>query len=286
VNQAEASGRSEAIARLSAIGAAADADIDLAEAGLLLGSFDRPDADLDESRRRLGELVQDLAGERDRIGPGESDTLAGRAAAIAVSLAGRQAYTGDRETYDDLANANLVSVIERRRGLPVALSIIYIHAARAMGWTMEGINFPGRFLVRLGAPDGRAVLDPFDGGRIRDAVALRELLKTGAGASAELAPEHFTAAGNRDILLRLQNNIKVRLVQSDQIEAAVATLERMLLIAPKEPLLWLEAGGHYGRLGNLRAAIDAADRSRTLASDERVRQRAETLMRELKGKLN
>jgi regulator of sirC expression with transglutaminase-like and TPR domain len=286
VNPAEASGRSEAVARLSAFGAAADADIDLAEAGLLLGSFDRPDADLQESRRRLGDLVQDLASERERMGPGESDTLAGRAAAIAASLAGRHEYTGDRETYDDLANANLLSVIERRRGLPVALSIIYIHVARAVGWSMEGLNFPGRFLVRLGAPDGRAVLDPFDGGRIRDAVALRELLKIGAGASAELAPEHFTAAGNRDILLRLQNNIKVRLVQSDQIEAAVATLERMLLIAPKEPLLWLEVGGHYGRLGNLRAAIDAADRSRALASDERLRQRAETLMQELKGKLN
>ena len=71
-------------------------------------------------------------------------------------------------------------------------------------------------------------------------------------------PEHFTAAGNRDILLRLQNNIKVRLVQSDQIEAAAGVLERMLLIAPKEPLLWLEAGGHYARLGNLRAGIEAA----------------------------
>jgi regulator of sirC expression with transglutaminase-like and TPR domain len=75
-------------------------------------------------------------------------------------------------------------------------------------------------------------------------------------------------------------------VQSDQIEAAVGALERMLLIAPKEPLLWLEAGGHYARLGNLRAAIDAADRSRGLATDERLRQRAERLLQELKGKLN
>ena len=96
-------------------------------------------------------------------------------------LAGRHGLNGDRQTYDDLANANLISVIERRRGLPVSLAIIYIHAARALGWTMEGLNFPGRFLMRLGAPDGRAVLDPFAGGRMRDAVALRELLKTGAG---------------------------------------------------------------------------------------------------------
>jgi regulator of sirC expression with transglutaminase-like and TPR domain len=274
------------VACLRAFGAGADAEIDLAEAALLLASLDRPEVRLDDYRQRLADLVQDLSSERDRAGAEESATLAGRAAVIGATIAGQHDITGDRETYDDLANANLISVIDRRRGLPVTLAIIYIHAARAVGWPMEGLNFPGRFLVRLGAPDGRAVLDPFDGGRVRDAVALRELLKLGAGASAELAPEHFTAAGNRDILLRLQNNIKVRQVQADQIEAAVGTLERMLLIAPKEPLLWLEAGGHYARLGNLHSAIEAAERCRGLAGDERLRQRAETLLQELKGKLN
>jgi regulator of sirC expression with transglutaminase-like and TPR domain len=286
VSAPETSDRVTAVARLSAFGAGADGDIDLAEAALLLASFDRPEVRLDDYRRRLSDLVQDLAGERDRVGLPESETLAGRATVIAAVIAGRHDFTGDRETYDDMANANLISVLDRRRGLPVALSIVYIHAARALGWFMDGLNFPGRFLVRLGAADGRAVLDPFDGGRLRDAVALRDLLKLGAGASAELAPEHFTAAGNRDILLRLQNNIKVRLLQNDQLEAAVGVVERMLLIAPKEPLLWLEAGGHYGRLGNLRSAIEAAERCRGLAGDERLRQRAETLLQELKGKLN
>jgi regulator of sirC expression with transglutaminase-like and TPR domain len=286
VSAAEASDRAAVIARLSAIGAGADVDIDLAEAALLLASFDRPEVLLDDYRRRLADIVQDLAGECDRAGAAESQTLAGRAAIVATVIAERHEFTGDRETYDDMANANLISVLDRRRGLPVALSIVYIHAARALGWFMEGLNFPGRFLVRLGAPDGRAVLDPFDGGRLRDAVALRELLKLGAGASAELAPEHFTAAGNRDILLRLQNNIKVRMLQADRVEGAVGVLERMLLIAPKEPLLWLEAGGHYARLGNLRSAIEAAERCRSLAVEERLRQRAETLLQELKGKLN
>ena len=278
--------RAAIVERLSSFGAADDGDIDLAEAALLLASFDRPDADLDVSRGWLNEVVRDLAGESERAGAEASATLAGRAAMLASVLAGRHELAGDRETYDDLANANLISVIERRRGLPVSLAIIYIHAARAMGWPTEGLNFPGRFLVRLGAADGRAVLDPFDGGRMRDAVDLRELLKLSAGASAELAPEHFMAAGNRDILLRLQNNIKVRLVQTDQMDAATAAIERMLLIAPREPLLWLDAGGHYGRLGNLRLAIEAAERSRVLAADERLRQRAEGLLQELKGRMN
>ena len=274
--------RAAAVARLAAFGASADAGIDLAEAALLLASLDRPGAALEASRALLAQLVGDLG----RAAGGAGRGLAARVGLLRRVIAERHGFRGDRESYDDLQNANLISVIERRRGLPVSLSIIYIHAARALGWPVEGLNFPGRFLVRLGASDGRAVLDPFEGGRLRDAVALRELLKLGAGASAELAPEHFMAAGNRDILLRLQNNIKVRLVQSDQLEAAAGTIERMLLIAPREPLLWLEAGGHYGRLGNLRSAIEAAERSRVLAADERLRQRAEGLLAELKGRMN
>ena len=62
---------------------------------------------------------------------------------------------------------------------------------------MEGLNFPGRFLVRLGAADGRAVLDPFDDGKMREASSLRELLKQSAGSLAELAPEHFAAVEDR-----------------------------------------------------------------------------------------
>ena len=86
---------------------------------------------------------------------------------------------------------------------------------------------------------------------------LRALLKHGAGPDAELRPEHLAAVGNRDILLRLENNIKMRLLQAGEVEGALAILERMLLIAPSEPLLWLEAGGHYAHLGNLRAAMEA-----------------------------
>jgi regulator of sirC expression with transglutaminase-like and TPR domain len=274
--------RTAAVARLAAFGAGADAGIDLAEAALLLASLDRPGPALDASRALLTQLVGELA----RAAGGAGGGLAWRAGLLRRVIAERHGFRGDRESYDDLQNANLISVIERRRGLPVALAIIYIHAARALGWPIEGLNFPGHFLVRLGAADGRAILDPFDGGALRDPATLRDLLRLGAGAAAELAPEHFAALGNREILLRLQNNIRIRLIQADALAPATAILERMLLIAPREPLLWLDAGGHYARLGNLRAAIDAAERCRGLAAEGELRQRAERLLRELKGKLN
>ena len=71
-------------------------------------------------------------------------------------LAERHRLLGDDQTYDDLENANLISVIDRRRGLPVALSILYIHAARRQGWPVEGSNFPGHFLIRLAAATAAA----------------------------------------------------------------------------------------------------------------------------------
>ena len=280
---ADADPSRETLARLAALGRAASGAMPLAETALLLGSLDldRSAEAMAECRATLDALAADL-----RAYAPSARSLAERAEALASVIAGRHGFTGDRETYDDLANANLIAVLERKRGLPVALAILYIHAARAAGWEIEGLNFPGRFLVRLGAPDGRAVIDPFDDGMVREASSLRELLKQSTGSLAELAPEHFAAVEDRDILLRLENNIKVRLLQADRIAEALVIIERMQLIAPAEPMLWLEASGYQARLGNLRAAIEAAERCAGLASDEGLRQRATSLLQELKGRLN
>jgi regulator of sirC expression with transglutaminase-like and TPR domain len=283
VSLAEAESRTQALARLKSFGLLDDGAIDLADAALLLASLDHPDPQLEDCRLRLAQIGAALA--KTEAGRGD-ERLAARAEALRAVLAEGYGFLGDRHTYDDLENANLISVIERRRGLPVALSILYIDAARRLGWPIEGLNFPGRFMIRLAGSDGRAVLDPFDGGEIRDAAALRELLKRGAGPDAELMPEHFAPVGNRDILLRLQNNIKVRLLQGGAVDKALAILERMLLVAPNEPLLWLEAAGHYAGLGKLRSAVEAATTCCRLARGESLGHRAEALLAELRGKLN
>ena len=269
--------------RLTRLGQASDEALDLAETALLLASLDHPDPRLEDCRQRLGRIGDDLAA----TAAGRGDrSLAARARALREVLAERHGFQGDDQTYDDLANADLIRVIERRRGLPVALAILYIDAARRLGWPVEGLNFPGHFMIRLTADDGQGILDPFGGGELRDAPALRQLLKHAAGPEAELKPEHLAAVGNRDILVRLQNNIKVRLLQAGEIERAVDILERMLLIAPGQPLLWFELGGHYAGLGKLRAAMEALERCSGLAVGESLGQRAEMLLRELRSRLN
>ncbi len=76
---------------------------------------------------------------------------------LARLLAGRCGYHGDELTYDDFANANLIRVIERRQGMPVALGVIWLHACRAVGWTAHGVDFPGHFLIALAGKGSQVV---------------------------------------------------------------------------------------------------------------------------------
>src|SRR5215467_13987350 len=157
-------------------------------------------------------------------------------------IASAYAYRGDNETYDDLQNADLARVIERRKGLPVALSILYLHVARAQGWDAEGLAFPGHFLLRVAIDGARHVVDPFHDGQVRDAADLRELVRRVLGRDAELQPGHFDAVPDRDVLLRLENNVRLRLAKAEDWAGAARSLDRMLVIAPDRPELLFEAG--------------------------------------------
>jgi regulator of sirC expression with transglutaminase-like and TPR domain len=201
-------------------------------------------------------------------------------------LIGKHGYRGDQENYDDLRNADLAHVIERRRGLPVALSILWLHAGRAQGWTMAGLNFPAHFLLRIEGVHERAIIDPFNDGRTLNAAELRGLLKRLAGTSAELEAEHQLPVSNRAILLRLQNNIKIRLLQQQAPAEALTVLERMLLIAPKDAGLWHEAGTLQATLENLGAALASLRTAASLAENVRTRQRIAAEIAALRGKLH
>ncbi len=269
-------------ALLRRFGRADDAAIDLADAALALAALARRDSALAPYRAHLRTLAVDVTAAAKR----EGLDLAARIHTLNTVLFEKFGYAGDSETYNDLRNADLMSVIDRRRGLPIALGILYIHAARAQGWAIEGVNFPGHFLLRLRAGGAAAIVDPFNGGRIRGAADLGKLIKTMEGDNAELRPEHCRPAGNRQMLLRLQNNIKLRLLRDDKLAEAVAVVERMLLIAPDEPALWHEAGVLQGRIGNLRASVAALEKLAAFSRDSEQQEMARQLLAETKSRLN
>src|SRR5947199_10154632 len=173
----------------------------IGDAALALASFERPRVGLTRYRQHLTALARDVGRHA-----GATGDLAARAHALNEIILLKHGYSGDELTYDDLQNANLMRVVDRRKGLPVALGILYLHAARAQGWESLGLAFPGHFLVRLGEGAERLILDPFHGGQVCEAAMLRELLKAMAGQEVELSPEYYAPVADRDVLLRLQNN--------------------------------------------------------------------------------
>ena len=273
--------RRQAESTLRALGDQPDDAIDLGEGALALAALDHPRADLERSRTHIVQLAREV-----REVTGQDAGLDDRLAGLVDIIHRRHGYSGDTLTYEDLQNANLISVIERRKGLPVALGILYIQIARAQGWPADGLNFPGHFLIRLDADGERAIVDPFHDGQVRDAAELRELLKATVGLEAELDSSHYQPVGNRDILVRLQNNIKTRYLRGGQLDRAASVIDSMLLFAPDYSPLWHEAGIVQAQLGNLGAAIKAFEAFLDRTVDDRSRREVLTILRQLRNRLN
>jgi regulator of sirC expression with transglutaminase-like and TPR domain len=260
----------------------ADARIDLLRAALLLSELRRDETiETAPLTQHVAAIAADLA-----------DLVRRRGAQpqrLGEVIAEAYGYRGDSETYDDLQNADIARVLERRKGLPVALAILYLHLARGQGWDAEGLAFPGHFLIRVGIEGARHVLDPFNDGQTVEAPDLRRLLQRVLGPDVELAPEHFDAVPDRDVLLRLENNVRLRLANREDWVGAARALERMLAIAPDKPELLFEAGQVNARLDKRRAAIDAFERflaSDAAKAEPELGKRARDLLQELRRGLN
>lgn len=226
-----------------------------------------------------------LAEQAHVFGAGTEDTARDRVTALNGLLFAHFGFRGDAECTDD-DNANLARVISRRRGLPVSLGILYLHAADVLHWEAVGLSFPGHFLLRLDAGGNRLIVDPFNGGRVLEAPDLRALLKQMTGMNAELKSEHYRPLSRRGVLLRLQNNLKLRAARRGDLERAAHMLERMVLIAPREWLLWYELGLMRVRLGHIVQAIDALEIFVAHSRCPTSLRRARTLLERLRAPLN
>jgi regulator of sirC expression with transglutaminase-like and TPR domain len=263
------------------LGASDGRVLPIAEAALVLASFDRQRVDFARYREHLQLIARDISRH-----PAAAGDVAERARALNEIILLKYGYTGDELSYDDLQNANLMRVIDRRKGLPVVLGILFIDAARAQGWEAAGLAFPGHFLIRLSERAERLILDPFHHGQICGAAELRDLLKAVVGADSELTPEYYAPVSDRDVLLRLQNNLKSRLMQQQRYERAVKVVETMLMLAPDLAELWREAGMLHRQLGNIRAAASAFEHFVVRAPEGMARHQAAAILQHLRGQLN
>lgn len=276
----------EARAALTAAGQLPDEEIDLAATALQFARIDAPQADWHAALAQLSVVAKVAVSAAVADQAADEGDPERRRAVLASVIHGRLGFAGDQRSYDDLANANLIRVLERRQGLPVALGILWLHAAGAAGWGAHGVDFPGHFLVALEGPRGQALVDVFAGGAALTAPELRALLKRMEGEKAELRPGLLRPMSRRGVLLRLQNNIKLRRLRAGDITGALSCTEDMLRLCPDHAVLWREAGLMNRRLDRIGAALQCLDRSLELEPEGEAAARTRAMADELRHRLN
>ena len=248
-------GRLAPFARLLA---ADERDLDLARACLMIAQDAYPGLDVEHYLAEIDGLAARL---RARLSPDASAEE--RVIALNELLFQDLGYWGNTEDYYDPRNSYLNDVIERRTGIPITLSILYMELAQRIGLACEGVSFPGHFLVRVQVRAGVLVLDPFSGGAPQSEDELRERLQrvipedAAAGvAVADLPLDQFLeAASKRQILGRVLRNLKAIYRDADRPERLLEVLNRMLVVHPDSPAELRDRGLVYQRLECWRPAL-------------------------------
>ena len=234
---------------LMRLGLIDDAAIELADAALACAAADRPADDLSLLRARLTGLATRLLADSSGMTTARSFSRL-----LAETLAGREGLTGDTQDYDNPANADLAKLFERRRGLPITLSLLYVALARRVGWQADVLNVPGHVLVSVGGETDRQLIDPFDHGRPIDRSALSDLIAQTIGGHITPSAEHLRPLSNREILVRLLSNQTVRARRGGDTARALLLTERMTLFAPRFTGLWWERARLEQLVGDVAAA--------------------------------
>lgn len=169
---------------------------------------------------------------------GHDAPLPARVDALNRHLFGELGFSGNREQYDDPRNSCLNEVLDRRKGIPITMALVYIEVARRAGIRAEGVNFPGHFLVRARQdlhtddPGEGLIVDPFHGGAILNEADCRQLLRKHMGEDAAFEPSLLARATRRQILVRMLLNLKRLYVRMHSFPQARATTDALLALQP------------------------------------------------------
>lgn len=259
---------------LTHLGLVDEEEIALDEAALEIALVDHPGADLASCHDLLDAMETRL-----EIVGGDAETSVERADALAAVLGEEFGFTGDSATYDDPANADLISVLDRRRGLPVSLSILWVALARRLGWSAHVLDVPGHVLVVVGADATPVIVDPFAGGDRVDADRLVALVE--AFGTTGRAVTHVAAMPNRAVLIRLLQNQASRAEQSGKGRRALELYSRMTTIAPAYPHLWWERARLELTDGDIPSARSSLGAILEITRDPDLRGRVLTMLEKL-----
>jgi regulator of sirC expression with transglutaminase-like and TPR domain len=228
-------------------------EIDLAEAALLIAKNAYRDLDVPGYLARIGELAGKLSAQLP-----EDGTESARIVALNRFLFEDQGFAPSVENYYDPRNSFLNEVLERRVGIPLSLSILYIEVGRRIGLPLQGISFPGHFLVKCTLKEGVVIIDPYCGGITLSLQDLQQRLREtrGGEVSRAIVAAMLVAANKREILARMLRNLKaIYLDQRDYIRA-LSAIDWIIAVTPGEATEVRDRGLTYVKLECFRAALE------------------------------
>lgn len=244
-----------------------DSEIDLMVASLWMSAEEYPALDVPSYLGRIGLLAA-----RIKLKIRRARSVFDSIHALNELLIEQEGLKGNQSDYYDPRNSYVSDVLDRKVGIPIALSIIYIEIGRRAGFRLRGIGLPGHFLLRAGDAASEIFIDPFDGGGLLTRKECLAMVRS-AGASGRQAERYLEPYGNRAILRRALTNLKAIYLKRDDQARALAAAERIKVV---EPALWENladlarihtALGHYEAAAeSLAEYVDLAPATHDLAS--------------------
>jgi regulator of sirC expression with transglutaminase-like and TPR domain len=223
-------------------------------AALEMASIEFPGLDLEGSLVRLDSLAQQIRAQLTEDASGLDFIKAANELLFEVMQ-----FRGNENEYYDPRNSCLNSVLIRRLGIPITLSVIYIEIARRLGRTVYGVGLPGHFIVAYEDRESRYWVDPFHNGRILTFADCSALAKETANVDLRANPAVLSPVNTRQILVRMLSNLKAIYLRGENFDKAREVLTLLIEAMPDYPEEYRQRGIVQMRLGNHRAAKEDFD---------------------------
>jgi regulator of sirC expression with transglutaminase-like and TPR domain len=237
---------------------AAHEPIDLARASLAVAREEYPELDETVYLRQLDELA--ISAMRGIPGGASPERRVGRLNSYLFHELG---FSGNSADYYDPRNSFLNEVIDRRTGIPLSLSILYLEVGRRCGLQVDGVGFPGHFLCKVTLDGGELVVDPFHRGQLLGLEEIKRRLAAAVGEGVKFDSRVLRAARPREILIRMLQNLRSVYQERNDAPRALSAIDRLLMLSPENIRGLRDRAQLFEQLGG--AAAAAADLEKVLS---------------------
>lgn len=227
-------------------------DISVAKAALFIAGDEYPDLDTQEYLSALDEMAREARGRLTRIDD-TGETLRRLSGYLFLHLG----FQGNAREYYDPQNSYLNRVMDRKLGIPITLSIVYMEVARRLGLVLEGIALPGHFVLRHGPPEWELYVDPFNGGELLSRADCERLVQATFRGQAEFSDDFLLPCTKRAILVRVLSNLRNAYGHMEDYRKALAATECITIVQPGVARTFRDKAALHVQLGEQRLAAES-----------------------------